>query len=219
LKVIKARALLLADGSSDGPLGTHAAAIARLHGVALDVVAPEFGRMDKPPGRAVKQRLERMLRIDRDFDVLLVHRDCENDTVANRENEIFSGVHDCGVDWSVVPIVPIRMTEAWLLLDEDAIRVVAGRPSGGESLDLPRLSQIESMPDPKARLQAALEVACGLSGRHLRKFKRDFPAHRRQLLERLDRAGGVRQLKAWQALEKDTASAMVHLIERRNASG
>ena len=32
-------------------------------------------------------------------------------------------------------IVPVRMTEAWLLLDESAIRRVAGRPHGDEPLD------------------------------------------------------------------------------------
>jgi len=111
----------------------------------------------------------------------------------------------------VVPIVPIRMTEAWLLLDEEAIRMVAGRPSGVEPLGLPTASRVEAVADPKARLRSALEMACGPSGRRLRKFKRDFPAHRRQLLERLDRSGPVRKLSAWQALEADTARAMAFL--------
>jgi hypothetical protein len=182
--------------------------------VALDVVAPEFGRMNNPPGRTVRQRLERMLKIDPDFDVLLVHRDCENDTRDMRETEIMSGVAHCDVHWPVVPIVPIRMTEAWLLLDEDAIRMIAGHPSGIEPLDLPKVSHVEAVSDPKVRLQTALEVACGLSGRRLKKFKRDFPAHRRQLLERLDRSGPVRQLGAWQALETATASAMAQLFQQ-----
>lgn len=213
--MIRARALLLADGSSDEPLGVHVAALARSHGVALDVVAPEFDRMSDPPGRTVRQRLERMLKIDPDFDVLLVHRDCENDARDLREAEIVSGVEHCDIEWPVVPIVPIRMTEAWLLLDEKSIRVIAGRPSGVEPLDLPKVSQVETVPDPKARLGAALEIACGLSGRRLRKFKRDFPAHRRQLLERMDRLGPVRQLSAWRALETATADAMARVLEQQ----
>ncbi|MGH2852727.1 MAG: hypothetical protein ACRDLF_00850 [Solirubrobacteraceae bacterium] len=168
--------------------------------------------MSNPPGRTVHQRLERILKIDPDFHVLLVHRDCENDTRDLRETEIALGVARCDVQWPVVPIVPIRMTEAWLLLDEEAIRIIAGRPSGVESLDLPKVSQVETVSDPKARLRAALEGACGLSGRRLKKFKRDFPAHRRQLLERLDRSGPVRQLSAWQALEADTADAMARVL-------
>ncbi len=211
---MRARALLLADGSSDEPLGVHVAALAQSHGVMLDVVAPEFGRMPNPPGRTVRQRLERMLKIDPDFDVLLVHRDCESDTRDKRKTEIVAGVEDCDVDWPVVPIVPIRMTEAWLLLDEDAIRMIAGRPSGIEPLDLPKVSQVEAVSDPKALLLAALEVACGLSGRRLKKFRRDFPAHRRQLLERLDRSGPVRELNAWRALEADTANAMARLVKQ-----
>ncbi len=104
------------------------------------------------------------------------------------------------------------MTEAWLLLDEAAIRLVAGRPSSSEPLDLPLSHQAESLADPKTRLQIALASASGLSGRRLRQFKRDFPYHRRQLLERLDRNGQVRQLSAWQSLEAATERAMQALL-------
>ena len=205
--MISARALLLADGPSDVPLGAHVTALARAHGVALDVVTPEFDRMDNPPGRTVFSRLERVLQFDADFQVLIVHRDAEGLDAAQREAEIADGMAQCDVAWPVVAVIPIRMTEAWLLLDEDAIRRVAGRPSGTESLELPNVAKIESVPDPKVKLQAALRTASGFSGRRLQKFRRDFPEHRRQLLRLLDRAGTVRQLGAWQALEVATADA------------
>jgi Domain of unknown function (DUF4276) len=206
--VIRARALLLADGPSDVPLGAHVAALARAHGMALDVVTPEFDRMDNPPGRTVSSRLERVLRFDADFQVLLVHRDAEGMDTARRETEIADGMAQCDVAWPVVAVIPIRMTEAWLLLDEDAIRSVAGRPSGTEPLGLPSVAKVESVPDPKAKLQAALRTASGFSGRRLQKFSRDFPEHRRQLLGLLNRAGAVRQLGAWQTLELATANAV-----------
>jgi hypothetical protein len=95
------------------------------------------------------------------------------------------------------------MTEAWLLLDETAIRLVAGKPSSRDDLCLPPRAQVESEADPKGALQNALECAFGLHGRRLREFKRDFPAHRRQLLERLDLDGPVRELSSWQSLEAD----------------
>jgi hypothetical protein len=46
--LIYARALMLVDGSSDEPLGRHVAALARRHEVRLDVVTPEFERMNMP---------------------------------------------------------------------------------------------------------------------------------------------------------------------------
>jgi hypothetical protein len=127
--------------------------------------------------------------------------------IDKRRNEITDGMAQCEISWPCVPIIPIRMTEAWLLLDEAAIRSVAGQPSGNMPLGLPVASKVESVPDPKATLQAALRTASGCSGRRLQKFKRDFPEHRRQLLERLDRTGAVRQLSAWKALEHATESA------------
>jgi hypothetical protein len=207
--VIEARALLLADGSSDEPLGRHVEALARQHEVRLVVAAPGFDGMTEPPGRRVIDRLERILRIDEDFDILIVHRDAERASADHRLEEIRVAAMSCGVAWPAIPVIPVRMTEAWLLLDEAEIRQVAGRPTGRAPLDLPPLVKVEAHPDPKATLQQALAVASGLSGRRLKEFKRDFPQYRRQLLDRLDLSGPVRQLNAWQALERATHDAML----------
>jgi hypothetical protein len=206
---------MLADGSSDEPLGRHVAALAGRHGVRLDVVTPDFDRMNMPPGRRVRDRLQRMLELDPDFDALIVHRDAERWPRADRLNEIHAAMASLDVAWPTVPVIPVRMTEAWLLLDEQAIREVAGRPTATESLDLPAAALVEALPDPKMRLQEALAAASGHSGRRLREFERDFPAHRRQLLDRLDRSGPVCRLPAWQALEVATEKAMARLVEAR----
>ena len=65
------------------------------------------------------------------------------------------------------------MTEAWLLLDEAAIRHAADNPNGKVDLALPRLKDMEAMPDPKEKLNEVLRVACDLSGRRLDQFRRD----------------------------------------------
>lgn len=213
--MITARALFLADGPSDEPLGEHVRALAAAHGVRLDVVTPDFRRMDSPPGLAVHERLACMLRIDPDFDVLLVHRDAEKESPEKRVEEIDAGLALVGVSWPRVPIVPVRMTEAWVLLDEQAIREVAGRPTGSMAIGLPSARRVEGLPDPKASLVEALATASGLSGRRLKKFKRDFPAHRAQLLTMLDRKGPVKQLSSWQALEAATAEVMQQLVADR----
>lgn len=211
--MIYARALMLANGRSDEPLGRHVAVLAHRHHVTLDVVVPDFDRMQPPPGLRVSERLVRMLEIDDGFDVLVVHRDAERSSVDDRLGEIQAATESVGVPWPTVPVIPVRMTEAWLLLDEQAIREVAGRPSGREALDLPLPAKVEAQPDPKATLAAALACASGCSGRRLKKFERDFPEHRRQLLERLDRSGPVARLSAWQAFERATADAMTRLID------
>lgn len=197
------RALLLADGPSDAPLGRHVARIAQRHGLELDVVAPDLRRLDPAPGRDVAGRLQAIFAFDDDFDLVIVHRDAEGQEPELRRKEVLRGVSDIREGLLALPVVPIRMTEAWLLVDEGAIRRVAGRPSGTEPLDLPHPRDVEDIPDPKQVLQRALEAASGATGRRLRKFKRDFPAHRRRLLEGLEHDGPVSLLQGWQQLKAD----------------
>ena len=104
-----------------------------------------------------------------------------------------------------VPVVPVRMTEAWLLVDEPAIRRVAGNPNGRCALDLPQVSKVETIADPKKLLKQVLATASELSGRRLKRFNDRFPENRRQLLQRLDTDGPVTQLPSWQAF--------VHAVE------
>lgn len=110
-----------------------------------------------------------------------------------------------------VAVVPIRMTEAWLLLDEGRIRRVAGNPNGRTDLGLPRLSDVESVADPKRLLQGALISASGLQGHRLRKFRERFNDHRRRLLEGLDLDGPVTELSGWKALQRSLTAALARL--------
>jgi Domain of unknown function (DUF4276) len=144
---------MLVDGLSDESLGGHVAALAQRHGVILDVVTPEFDRMDDPPGRRVRDRLERVLGIDHDFNVLVVHRDAERASVRHRLDDIRRAAESVALAWPTVAVIPVRMTEAWLLLDETAIREVSGRPTGTDPLELPHPTRVEAHPDPKAALK------------------------------------------------------------------
>lgn len=205
------RALLLADGPSDEPLGRHVARLARRHGFELDVVAPDLRRLDPPPARDVANRLAAVLAFDDAFDLVIVHRDAEGQNPQSRRDEVFSGVASVREQMPALPIVPIRMTEAWLLVDEDAIRRTAGRPNGTMPLDLPSPGTVEQVPNPKQLLREALEVASGATGRRLARFRRDFGAHRRRLLEGLDHHGPVSHLSAWQQLETSVVAVLDNL--------
>ncbi|HUT94205.1 MAG TPA: hypothetical protein VMY37_32390 [Thermoguttaceae bacterium] len=104
-----------------------------------------------------------------------------------------------------VPVVPVRMTEAWLLFDEKAIRRAAGNPNGTDPLQVP-VRQAEDIPDPKAVLHEALRTASGLSGRRRQKFNVRDAVHR--VGEYIDDFSPLRRLSAFQRLEEDLATVL-----------
>lgn len=195
------RAIFLADGSSDEPLGEHLEVLCARRDLAVRVTTPDLRRLPRPPGHRVADRLQAILDLGDIPDILFVHRDAEHQDPEQRFAEVDHAVARICSGLPHVAVVPVRMTEAWLLLDEQSIREVAGRPNSTVDLGLPPVSGIETHPDPKSLLEYALETASGLTGRRQDRFRRRFGQHRRTLLQRLDIDGPVRQLKAWQALE------------------
>src|SRR5689334_24837830 len=137
------RALLLADGPSDEPLGLHVARLAARHDCELDVVAPDLRRLASPPGRRVVDRLRAVFDFDDGFDLVIVHRDAENQSPQTRREEVSAAIKEVREGLPVLPVIPVRMTDAWLLVDEAAIRRIAGRPSGTGPLGLPAVGQVE----------------------------------------------------------------------------
>lgn len=141
-------------------------------------------------------------------DVIFVHRDADSRSSAPRHAEIHGAAAGIAGLSPVVGVVPIQAIEAWLILDEDQIRSVVGRPSGRVSLDLPGRSAIERSAAPKGLLAHALLAASEASGRRLKKERSSFSEYRRRLLERLDIEGPVRKPPSWQKLEQDVADAV-----------
>jgi hypothetical protein len=107
-----------------------------------DTISPEF--LFRPQFRAdltLADRLKATLTIA-PCDILFIHRDAEKQASQRRYEEIASAVMALGEQHMMVPhvcVVPVRMTEAWLLIDELAIRRAAGRPQSTDPLDLPKL--------------------------------------------------------------------------------
>lgn len=136
------------------------------------------------------------------FRLLFVHRDADNQPPEWRYDEI----RQAAGDQPHVAVVPIRTTEAWLLIDQGAIRAAAGRVSGREPLDLPALTRVEQASDPKRVLRDALVAAHGATGRRARRF---HPADARQrLADLVEDWSPLRQLSAFQRLEADTRVAL-----------
>ncbi|WP_180542163.1 hypothetical protein [Nevskia soli] len=139
-------------------------------------------------------------------NLLFVHRDAENQPPELRRREIASNLRNSRVKH--VPVVPVRMTEAWFLVDEKAIRLAAGNPNGTEDLNIPAIGKIESIPDPKKTLHDALLRA---SGRNARRRSR-FPIHERvyRVAEYLEDYSVLRALPAFELLQRDIR-LVVHL--------
>jgi hypothetical protein len=101
-------------------------------------------------------------------DLLFVHRDAENQPLDFRTAEIRAALDLLEIDPPAVCVVPVRMTEAWLPIDEGALRKAAGRPKGKNPLHLPAVRQIEQIPDPMERLYGLFREASGLGGRRIK---------------------------------------------------
>jgi hypothetical protein len=192
--------LFVAEGSSDAPLAAIVESLFLERGFIVRLSAPDFSRLERTP-KDVRSRVSAGLALlESGADVVVVHRDADNVGAEERLREIERAVLEVGQEFALISIIPIRMTEAWLLLDERAIRQVAGNPNGRVKLDLPTLREVERVADPKTRLRDCLLAASDTTGRRRDMVRNRFPQHRRQLLERLDPNGPVASLKAWKTL-------------------
>jgi hypothetical protein len=166
------RYTLVADGSSDRVL------IPLLNWLLdrADIrYQDQFADRLPSDGNTLKRRAAAALRLY-PCDLLFVHRDGEGQGFDERVKEIQRELADANNLY--VPIVPVRMTEAWLLSSETAIRRAAGNPNGKMPLGLPTWREWDQKPDPKQILFDALRNASGLQGRHLRRFHEHAVRHR-----------------------------------------
>jgi len=157
------RFTLVSDGSSDRALLPLLQWILGQH--CTKVFAgewPDLRQLPRPP-RTLETRIAAAVELA-PCDLLFVHRDAERHEPDARRAEIAAAVLGSGLP-ATVPVVPVRMTEAWLLWNEAAIRRAAGNPNGKDALGLPAPSEVERRPNPKADLHAALLEASGRRGR------------------------------------------------------
>ena len=145
---------------------------------------------------------------DNMVDLLFVHRDANNAGADARRREIGLAVAETLNAPRFVAVIPVHMTEAWLLLDETAIRNVVGNPSGRAPLDLPTPHEAERRSDPKRILADALLAASETTGRRRKRIRRDFARFRRQLLVNLPIGGPLEQLPSWARFRDDTLGAI-----------
>ena len=126
--------------------------------------------------------------------LLFVHRDAEGETLQTRLKEFKSilGPH--------VAVVPVRMSEAWVLFDGTAIAEAAGSRSPVTSV--PRVSDIEAIRDPKELLEQLIYEAAGSpTGRRGRYFKRSMAERRVRVASLISDFSPLERLEAFQSFQ------------------
>lgn len=171
----------------------------------------ELCRLSKKIGHKVSQKAKAALDFAPNTDLLFIHRDADGRDPTPRYEEIAQAIESLGVSIPYVAVVPVQETEAWLLLDEEAIQYVVKKSKGRMRLNLPSPKQVENIAKPKERLKELLARASGLKGRRLKNFNKKFPQHRRKLLENLDCSGPVSEVPAFKRLVDEIAQAIEKL--------
>lgn len=209
------RYTLLSDGSSDAALMPILDWLLIENGVDEPIQSQwaDLRRLRQPP-KELSERIRIALELF-PCDLLFIHRDAEKFSYAERASEIRHALaiiaeHHLPPN---VYVIPVRMTEAWLLFDESAIRFAAGNRNGQNPLLLPDVKTLESLSDPKAELYRLIREASNLQGRRL---KRLDPGERvRRITTHVDNFSSLRSLDAFRNLEADVAK-FVAAYDSRN---
>ena len=158
----------------------------------VEILEPEFRRRSGSVAEFLNA-------YDSSAMLIFVHRDAENRLLDDRLTE-FESVSRI----DVVPVIPVRMSEAWILFDESAIARAAGSPSA--KVSAPRLSEIEGIADPKDLLERLLFEAAGSpSGRRGKVFRRSLVERRVSVAGHIGDFRPLESLRAFQRFQSALA--------------
>ena len=198
---------MVGDGSSDRALIPILRWLLRQHweGVPIQAEFSDLRPLPNPP-RELSRRIDKSMELY-PCDLLFVHRDAEGESVEKRSEEIRKALErsERGKILPVVCVVLVRMQEAWLLIDEFALRIAAGNPSGRKPLSMPDLRRLEDLANPKKDLRELLCQASGLQGRRLKHFKRDLGKCVQRVAQQIGDFRLLRGLTAFRELEERVA--------------
>ncbi|KWT92698.1 DUF4276 family protein [Candidatus Magnetominusculus xianensis] len=202
---------LLSDGTADRRLIPILTWLLHQHCPDKAVEAKYADFRNMPKQKDLGKKIE-MAMVNYPSMILFIHRDAEGDTYDNRVSEIRKDIKNISAKYKgrqTVCVVPVRMTEAWLLFDETAIRLAAGNKNDRVVLDLPYLKTIEDKPNLTDVLEKLLIVASGNTrGRKLKQFKRDISEKAFKVAENIEDFSPLRKLSAFQHLEEELTAAL-----------
>lgn len=205
---------LVSEGPSDRALIPHLTWLLEQNGIDVPIDS-EWADLrflkEKPQGIVEKIKISFELY---PCDLLFVHRDSDKEPVGNRKDEIEDAVTKAFGQKAptFICVIPVKMQEAWLLFDENAIRRASGNPNGNVKLNLPKLKSIERIKDPKNLLRNLIERASELYGRHLKRLNLSHSIS--QVSQNINDFSPLRNLSAFQILEDDIRQ-VVNLIKTK----
>ncbi len=157
------RGLFVCEGTSDIPLGALVEDLLSDAGVANRVTRPDLSRVPRVAGRRLAGKVGAALTLYGGRpDFLVVHRDVDRTSDAQRRKEVEEAVQSVALTCPVICVLPKTMTESWLLVDADEVRLVSGNPRGSVRVELP--PQPEDVTDSKRMLTELLLEASAVAG-------------------------------------------------------
>ena len=163
----------------------------------------DLRRLPRPPSELSK-RIHQSVELY-PCDLLFVHRDAERESIDKRMEEIREALRksELATPPPTISVVPVRMQEAWLLINEAALRQAAGNPNSSLPLSMPEVNKLEELPNPKEILHNLMRQSSGLQGRNLDQFNRKLGRRLQQLADEIDDFRPLRGLAAFRWLEEE----------------
>lgn len=194
--------ILLAEGSSDKVL---LRIIDWILGSDWCGSLADFARLPKPP-KSLREKLEILPQFYGCPEFVFYHKDADAMGLHAKREQLEIELNECKqlLKTTFIKVVPERMTEAWFLFDEQAIRVAAQNPRS--KVDLNIREEWDKISDPKSVLFGAIKSASGRSGRDLNRLKPNVLLH--QLAEDITDYAPLRKLEAFRVLEADIRKAL-----------
>jgi hypothetical protein len=106
---------------------------------------------------------ERLLKLAEDYaglHFIIVHFDADSRTEDNVLQNRFLPAYEEASNKRCIPIIPIKESEAWMLVDYEAFKQSVGTKLSAKELDFPsQAHQVETINEPKEILNKALSLA------------------------------------------------------------
>ena len=194
----------MTDGSSDKVLTVILTWVIRelLPNASIQSKFADLRKLSNPP-RSLEDRMLSALK-GYPCEILFIHRDSENQPLDKRKNEIMEAwnkVRKPNQKNSVVAVIPVRMSETWLLCDAEAIKAASGNPNGRVNLKMPSIKRLEDESNPKKLFHSLIQRASELKGRNLTKLNVHRSVH--LVAEYTKDFSPLRNLPAFQKLEEE----------------
>ena len=165
------------------------------------------GEFAYPRGKNLSEKIKNAID-DTQCDMIFVHRDSDREHPENRYREIRTATSSGEINIPNICVVPVRMMESWLMFDESVLRQAAGNRNGRTPLNLPKISQIEGISNPKSTLHESLRIASGRRGRRLEEFNKQLPAAMRRITQIAQDFSPLLSLVAFQNLQEELYSTL-----------